>query len=93
MKTTILILTTAALLLPIHAQDKATKEKGAKHKPHDKHMLVALLKKRDTDKNGEVSKEEFLAGAKDPAKADKAFAKLDRNKDGKISKEDRPEKK
>jgi Ca2+-binding EF-hand superfamily protein len=93
MKTTILILTTAALLLPIQAQESVAKENGAKHKPHSKHMLVALLKKRDTDKNGEVSKEEFLAGAKDPAKADKAFAKLDRNKDGKISKDDRPEKK
>lgn len=89
MKTSILILSSAALLLPLHAGEKAE----GKHKPHRKHEIVAMLKKRDTDKNGELSKEEFLAGAKDAAKGEKVFTKLDRNGDGKLSKEDRPEKK
>lgn len=88
MKTSILLLTVAALFLPAHAGEKA-----AKGKEHRKHEIAALLKKRDTDKNGEISKEEFLAGAKDATKGEKVFAKLDRNSDGKLSKEDRPAKK
>ena len=49
---------------------------------------AAKFAKKDTDKNGSLSKEEFTAKAKDPAKAEQAFTKKDANKDGALSLEE-----
>jgi Ca2+-binding EF-hand superfamily protein len=57
----------------------------------DKKDPEAILKSLDTNKDGSVSKEEYLASKKaqkDPAKAGKRFEKADANKDGKLSKEE-----
>ncbi len=48
----------------------------------------AAFAKKDKDSDGNLTKEEFVAGAKDPAKAEAAFAKRDANGDGKVSKEE-----
>ena len=65
---------------------------GNKSKKADrKHDPEAIFKKLDSNSDGNVTKEEFLAskrGKKDPAKATKRFEKVDANKDGKISKEE-----
>jgi Ca2+-binding EF-hand superfamily protein len=44
--------------------------------------------RKDKDNDGNLTKEEFVAGAKDAAKAEAAFAKRDANGDGKVSKEE-----
>lgn len=50
-----------------------------------------IFKHLDTNSDGSISKEEFLAGPraqKDPEKAGKRFDELDKDKDGKLSKEE-----
>ncbi len=49
---------------------------------HDKAAHGQMWKDADTNKDGAVSKEEFLA--KQQARAEKKFAKLDANNDGKV---------
>jgi len=44
-----------------------------------------MMKRLDTNGDGAVSKDEFLAGANE------RFAKMDRNGDGKLTQEDRPQ--
>lgn len=46
------------------------------------------FKRRDADKDGKVSKEEFLKGQKDATKAEATFAAKDKDKDGSLSKEE-----
>lgn len=51
----------------------------------------AMFKKLDTNTDGSVTKEEYLASKKaqkDAAKAEKRFGKIDANKDGKLSKDE-----
>jgi hypothetical protein len=72
------LLASASLAL---AADAPAKPK----KPVDK---AAQFAKMDADKDGKVTKDEFLASAKDDAaKAKKAdqFAKLDKDKDGSLT--------
>ncbi|MHB1080753.1 MAG: EF-hand domain-containing protein [Prosthecobacter sp.] len=47
-----------------------------------------VFAKKDADKDGKVSKEEFLKGAKDAAKAEASFTAKDKDKDGSLSKEE-----
>ena len=47
------------------------------------------LREMDTNKDGRVTKDEFVAFS--AKRAEELFAKLDRNGDGALSKEDRPE--
>ena len=75
-----LILTTSLALLganPLRAQDGAKKKDPAKK-----------FEKLDADKNASLSKDEFKAEAKDPAKAEKTFTAKDTNKDGALSLEE-----
>ena len=53
-----------------------------------KHNPEEMFKKKDSNSDGSVSKEEFLAGAKDAAKAEEAFKHKDKDSDGKLSKEE-----
>ncbi len=55
---------------PVIAADKPKKDPDA------------AFKKMDKNSDGKVSKEEFVASAKDAAKADKAFAQKDKDNDG-----------
>jgi Ca2+-binding EF-hand superfamily protein len=76
-------LTLAALFLSASLATAA--DKGDKADPE------AMFKKLDTNNDGSVTKEEYLASKKaqkDTEKAGKHFDKLDANKDGKISKEE-----
>lgn len=80
MKHIILLAISLALALPLHAGNKHA---GAKEKA--KPNLARVFKKRDKDGDGFLSKEEFLAGRKQAAKAEKAFNRRDKDSDGKLS--------
>jgi Ca2+-binding EF-hand superfamily protein len=53
-----------------------------------KRDLEEIFKTKDTNSDGFISKEEFLAGAKNPEMAERVFKKKDTNGDGKLSKEE-----
>jgi Ca2+-binding EF-hand superfamily protein len=86
MKTLLLLTFLVACSTNIQAEEKGKGKHGKAQAGKQE------LKKRDTNNDGSISKEEFLAGAKDPARAEKLFAKLDRNGDGVINKDDRNKK-
>ncbi|WP_395744254.1 hypothetical protein [Prosthecobacter sp.] len=62
----------------------APKKEGEKPKMTPEQMFT----KKDADKDGKVSKEEFLKGSKDAAKSEAAFTNKDKDKDGFLSKEE-----
>jgi Ca2+-binding EF-hand superfamily protein len=69
--------------------DAPKKPEGDKGKP--KMNPEEMLKKLDTDKDGKVSKAEFLASPnakKDEAKATERFGKMDKNSDGSLTLEE-----
>jgi Ca2+-binding EF-hand superfamily protein len=79
--TTLLAVLALASFTTVNAQEKG-KKKGDPE---------AAFKKMDTNGDGSVSKEEFMASPmakKDAAKAEKAFGAKDKDKDGKLSKEE-----
>lgn len=91
-KTTCIITTALVAAFTLTSIGTTRAEEGAKKKPDP----AAKFAKLDTDKNGSLSKEEFSAKAKTPAKAEKQFTKLDANKDGALSLEEfsaKPQKK
>ena len=67
------------------AADKPA-DKPAGDKP--KQDPEKVFAKKDANNDGKLSKEEFLANAKDPAKAEKSFAKKDKDSDGSVTKEE-----
>jgi len=48
----------------------------------------AMFDKRDKDKDGKLTREEFLTGQPDPDEAPKRFPSFDKNKDGFLSREE-----
>jgi iduronate 2-sulfatase len=48
----------------------------------------AMFGKRDKDKDGKLTKEEFLKDQPDPDEAPKRFPKFDKNNDGVLSREE-----
>src|SRR5436189_1683946 len=90
--------TFAALILSAAftiAADEAKKPDGAAPAPEAKKEGEAkkfdpekAFANKDKDNDGNITKEEFTAGAKDPKRAEAAFAKLDTNSDGKLTKEE-----
>jgi iduronate 2-sulfatase len=49
---------------------------------------TALFKRKDTNKDGQLTREEFLAGQPDPNEAPKRFDRFDTNKDGILSRDE-----
>ena len=77
MQNRILITATAVLLsLPLVLNAADEKKKGG--------GFGAM----DTDKDGKVSKAEFVAAQKDATKAESRFSQLDKNSDGFLTKEE-----
>ena len=66
--------------------DAPKKPEGDKGKP--KMTPEEMFAKKDADKDGKISKEEFLKGSKDAAKSEAAFTRKDTDKDGFLSKEE-----
>lgn len=101
MKQTILIAMGLALALPLQAEEPkapATDKPATTETPAAPQAAPepakktpdtdAMFKKKDKDGNGFLSKEEFIAKAKDATKAETAFTKKDKDSDGKISPEE-----
>ena len=66
--------------------DAPKKPEGDKGKP--KMSPEEMFAKKDADKDGKISKEEYLKGSKDAAKSEASFTKKDKDKDGSLSKEE-----
>lgn len=89
MKSITSILSILALASTLNAAEGDAPKKpagGDKGKP--KMSPEEFFKKKDANGDGKISKEEFLKGAKDSAKAETQFAARDKDKDGSISKEE-----
>ena len=86
MKVITSILALIALAATVHAAEGDKKPEAGKKKADPE----AMFKKIDSNGDGSISKEEFMAGPgkKDAAKGEKAFAGKDKDKDGKLSKEE-----
>ena len=90
------ILTLCALAIcgafTLHAADGDKPKKPGDGKPGEgKRNPEEMFKKMDTNGDGSVSKDEFMAGPRakqDPAKAEERFKELDKNNDGKLSPEE-----
>lgn len=84
----------AAIVSPALAEEpakEAPKPEPAKEAPaKPKHAPdpAKVFKRKDADKDGFLSKEEFTKGAKDVTKAETAFGKRDKDGDGKLSLEE-----
>jgi Ca2+-binding EF-hand superfamily protein len=82
MKLITTILTTLAFAsLVSYGADEAKKDKP-------KVDPAEAFAKKDTNSDGKLSKEEFMAKQKDAAKAETTFAAKDKDKDGSLSKEE-----
>lgn len=68
-------------------QLKATEDKQ-EEKPAKKQDRNAMFEKRDQDKDGFLTRQEFLINQPDPDQAPDRFLKFDQNKDGKLSREE-----
>ncbi|MCW1884939.1 EF-hand domain-containing protein [Luteolibacter flavescens] len=79
---TAIIALSLAILAP--AVTAAPETGAAKKKPNPQ----KVFKKKDGDKDGHLTKEEFLRGAKDATKREKLFKRKDKDKDGKLTLEE-----
>lgn len=68
------------------SQYRANGPKAEKAKP--KQDRVGMFKSRDKDKDGKLTREEFLLNQPDPDEAPKRFPQFDANKDGYLSQEE-----
>jgi Ca2+-binding EF-hand superfamily protein len=85
MKVITTILSVLALASFVNAAEGDAKKEKPKMDP------AKAFAKLDTNSDGSISKEEYLASPqakKDTAKAEESFGKRDKDKDGKISKEE-----
>ncbi len=85
------LLTSLAAVLALTVSLQAADEKkpadaaaGAKPKMDP----AAAFAKKDTNADGKLSKDEFMAKQKDAAKAETMFTAKDKDKDGSVSKEE-----
>jgi len=86
------VITSLLAILALSAVTSFAAEGDAPKKPDDKGKPKLtpeeLFAKKDADKDGKISKEEFLKGSKDAAKSEASFTKKDTDKDGFLSKEE-----
>ena len=88
------VITSLLAILALSAITSFAAEGDAPKKPEgDKPKMnpEEMLKKLDTDKDGKVSKAEWLASPqakKDEAKATERFGKMDKNSDGSLTLEE-----
>jgi iduronate 2-sulfatase len=82
----IVLVTIITVTLPLCAQaeEETTEAKPAANKPDREQVF----KRRDKDNDGFLTKEEAIAKAKDPAKAESMFTRKDTDGDGKLSLEE-----
>ncbi|MEO0018253.1 MAG: hypothetical protein RLZZ522_1536 [Verrucomicrobiota bacterium] len=80
MKYSILFAIGLAMILPLQAAGN-----GTKRKPCPKPCPERAFKRKDKDHDGMLTKEEFIAKAKDAAKAGERFTKRDKDSDGKLT--------
>ena len=83
MKALITTLLISALALPVFADDAKDADKKKPKKPRPTPEVI--FKRKDTNGDGALSKEEFVAKMKDAEKAGKSFDKKDKNGDGKLT--------
>lgn len=81
-------ITSALAILALSAVTSFGADEPKKEGEKPKMTPEQMFTKKDADKDGKISKEEFLKGSKDAAKSEAAFAKKDANKDGFLSKEE-----
>ena len=90
--TSLLAILALSAVTSFAADGDAKKPEGGKPKMNPEEML----KKLDTDKDGKVSKAEWMASPnakKDEAKATERFGKMDKNSDGSLTLEEMTPKK
>ncbi|OYW78056.1 MAG: hypothetical protein B7Z37_00885 [Verrucomicrobia bacterium 12-59-8] len=80
------VITSFLAILALSAVTSFAAEGDAPKKP--KMSPEEMFTKKDADKDGKISKEEFLKGSKDAAKSETAFTAKDKDKDGSLSKEE-----
>ncbi len=80
--TATMLLAPLFLVLPMCANSKGRTEKRSTE------QLEAAFRRKDDNHDGYLSRDEFLANAKDPKRAAKTFEKRDRNWDGKLSEQE-----
>ena len=80
--TATMLLAPLFLVLPMCANSKGRTEKRSTE------QLEAAFRRKDDNHDGYLSRDEFLANAKDPKRAEKTFEKRDRNWDGKLSEQE-----
>jgi Ca2+-binding EF-hand superfamily protein len=83
----LLVACLVAVSLGLGGEEKKERKKGERGKM----SIEQIFNRLDTDKDGFISKDEYLAsrGAKaDPEKAKARFEEMDTNKDGKLSKDE-----
>lgn len=82
MKLTLVLTAAIALSLPMCANSH---RQGAKRSVPE---LEATFRRKDTNHDGYLSKDEFLVTSKNISKSTKAFLRKDRNGDGKLSEQE-----
>jgi iduronate 2-sulfatase len=68
--------------------DRSKPQSGAAPSNKPKQDRNAMFSKRDKDKDGKLTKEEFLKDQPDPAEAPKRWIKFDKNNDASLSREE-----
>ncbi len=88
MKLTLIAVALAALVMPLHAaRDGGGRHRGGRNKEKAHHPQAAFHRK-DKDGNGQLSEQEFAAGAKNEKRADRRFKKEDADSNGEISRKE-----
>jgi Ca2+-binding EF-hand superfamily protein len=83
MKSIILLSVGIALTLPMCANAK--KHQGPTRNPA---QYDAAFKRKDKNKDGHLSRDEYIAKAKDTDQSTRNFIKKDKNGDGKVTREE-----